>query len=482
MNVLKSNLSAEIPKIELLWTNVSVQEVIKEEFRLDASYFDIEGRHARDVIENCKFPKKRLAGNDGLSSCYLRPRFKRIFLPKSDLPIFQPSQINEISPKEELFISHLTNTDKKKLRVHKGQILVTRSGTVGNCTYVNKTLDGKIFSDDLIRINANSKTDAGFIYTFLKSTLGNKLIQTNKYGAVIKHIEPEHLEDVLIPNPDKEIKESIHKLVIKSFDHLDESNDLIHKAHNLLIEHLKLPPIEKIKIKYFRNSKKTQSYSLNVNDLDNRLDGSYHVPIISSISSHLEKYADEVTTIADDRISEKIVLPGRFKRVYVEKGQGAVFFGGKQLLELNPNGKKYLSLVHHGDRIKDQLQLIENMVLISCSGTIGKIMIVPKHWENWTVNQHIIRIVPKEKNIAGYIYAWLSTDFGQELIKRFTYGAVVDEIDDNHVSQVLIPLLKSKQAQKKINDLVLQANEKRYQAYLLEQKALKELDEKVFYL
>ena len=109
-------------------------------------------------------------------------------------------------------------------------------------------------------------------------------------------------------------------------------------------------------------------------------------------------------------------------------------------------------------------------------------MIVPKHWENWTVNQHIIRIVPKEKNIAGYIYAWLSTDFGQELIKRFTYGAVVDEIDDNHVSQVLIPLLKSKQAQKKINDLVLQANEKRYQAYLLEQKALKELDEKVFYL
>ena len=75
----------------------------------------------------------------------------------------------------------------------------------------------------------------------------------------------------------------------------------------------------------------------------------------------------------------------------------------------------------------------------------------------------------------------ISSDYGYELIKRFTYGSVVDEIDDNHVRQIQIPILKNQDIQKQINDLALQANEKRYQAYLLEQEALKVLDEEVIY-
>jgi type I restriction enzyme S subunit len=41
--------------------------------------------------------------------------------------------------------------------------------------------------------------------------------------------------------------------------------------------------------------------------------------------------------------------------------------------------------------------------------------------------------------------------------------------------------LKNQDIQKQINDLALQANEKRYKAYLLEQEALKVLDEEVIY-
>lgn len=67
------------------------------------------------------------------------------------------------------------------------------------------------------------------------------------------------------------------------------------------------------------------------------------------------------------------------------------------------------------------------------------------------------------------------------LITRYTYGSVVDEIDDNHVRQIPIPLLKDKGIQKRINDLALEANQKRYEAYCLEQEALKIMDEEVIY-
>jgi type I restriction enzyme S subunit len=57
------------------------------------------------------------------------------------------------------------------------------------------------------------------------------------------------------------------------------------------------------------------------------------------------------------------------------------------------------------------------------------------------------------------------------MITRFTYGSVVDEIDDRHISQIPFPFLKNKEKQSEINGIALQANKLRYQAYQLEQEA-----------
>lgn len=142
--------------------------------------------------------------------------------------------------------------------------------------------------------------------------------------------------------------------------------------------------------------------------------------------------------------------------------------------------KKYLSVKHHKKRISEELRLIENMVLVTRSGTIGKVALVPKHWENWIINEHVIRIVPASDSISGYLYVFLSSPYGYELIKRFTYGSVVDEIDDNHVSQIEIPLI-SRDIQDEINRLALEANKLRYEAYKLEQQALIIVNEEVIH-
>lgn len=79
------------------------------------------------------------------------------------------------------------------------------------------------------------------------------------------------------------------------------------------------------------------------------------------------------------------------------------------------------------------------------------------------------------------IYIFLSSECGRILLRRQTYGSVVDMIDNHSLEMIEFPLLKNQDVQKQINDLALQANEKRYQAYLLEQEALKVLDEEVIY-
>ncbi|MYK17659.1 restriction endonuclease subunit S [Candidatus Poribacteria bacterium] len=464
------------------WTSVNVQEVIDSGCRLGASLYSNEGRQARkDLIEKCKWDTVYLCGENGLATAYYRTRFRRVYVDKQAFPIYQPAQINELYPKPSVYLSHSTQTDIDALRVKKGQVLVTCSGTIGNCTYVRNTLDNLIFSHDVIRIEP--KAYSGFIYAFLKSKTGFSIMNTNNYGAVIQHIEPEHLKHVPIPNPPPILKQKIHDLIEESFKLRDESNGLMDEAQILLKMALQLPSIIAFheRAEEFDKMASVLNYSVSSNEVIDRLDGSYYVPIVRAIEQHIARTAGEIVKVRDSRISQSVILPGRFKRVYVEEGNGVPFIGGKQIFELDPNNKKYLSLAQHGDRIKNELTLRENMILITCSGTIGKVAMVPKHWDGWTANQHIIRVVPPNDGIAGYLYAWLSSDYAYPLITRYVHGAVIDEINDWQVSEIAVPLLRDENVQRQINDTVLEANRKRMEAYNLEQEALRVLDEKVIY-
>ena len=92
-----------------------------------------------------------------------------------------------------------------------------------------------------------------------------------------------------------------------------------------------------------------------------------------------------------------------------------------------------------------------------------------------------MRIIPKTENLAGYLFCFLNSIYGKTLIKRETYGAVVDMIDPTNASAILIPILKNQQTQKRINELALQANKLRSEAYYKEQDALKLMNETVIY-
>ena len=473
-------MEIEVNEQPVKWCSVSLSDVVSRGKRLEASVFDVEAKQARALIYNGKYPVAMVGGNEGLTTSYVCGRFKRVWVEKSDMPIFQPSTIVDIKPTPDGYISKRTHTDIDALRVHKGQILMTCSGTIGKVSFVSDTLDGKIFSHDLLRINCIRPEDAGYIYAYLKSAAGNKILLTNSYGAVITHIEPEHLSSVPIPDAPSAIKNRIHDLIIRSYGLRDESNELIDKANELLKEALCLPDVSEFDVDYYKKSAPVDTFSVKLSNMAGRLDASYHVPIVDAITAHLRKYAEEVTTVGDKRISKEVILPVRFKRVYVDEGHGRVLFGGKQIYELDPSGKKYLSVAKH-EKLFKQLEVSQNTTLITRSGTIGKVALVPKHWEHWIPSDHIIRVVPANKDIAGYLNIFLASDYGYQLITRFTYGSVVDEIDDTHVSNIPVPLLKDKAVQKQINDLALEASQKRYEAYTLEQQALRIMDEKVIY-
>lgn len=470
----------EISEAPVKWCSVSLAEMVERGKRLEASVFDVEARQAWDLINNNKYPITSLGGANGLTTSYTCGRFKRIWVMKSEYPIYQPSSVVDIKPTPDGYISKKTKVDIDSLRVHKGQILLTCSGTIGKVSLVSKTLDNAIFSHDLLRIDCKNPVDVGYIYTYLKSKIGSQILITNKYGAVITHIESEHLDTVPIPNAPDTIKSKINDLIIQSYALRDESNALIDQAQALLVKELNLPPISEIKIDTLDKSKSVQTFNVKLSEMAGRADASYHVPIVDAIVDILKKNAAEVTTVGDERISSDVVLPGRFKRVYVEKDYGVKFIGGKEMHQLIPTTEKYLSKKAHKKQLEGSLGIKPYSILTPARGSLGDVELPCKHFYSWAISDNMMQIL-SNKNVCGYLYIFLNSEYGKALIQRFTYGGVVDAIEPFHIQSVEVPILRNQDVQKQINDLALQANEKRYQAYLLEQEALKVLDEEVIY-
>jgi len=477
----ENTIDVETNDIPLKWCSVSLSDVIFRGKRLEASVFDVEAIQALALINNGKYKTVPLYGDQGIvNKAHYGSRLKRNYVTpehENSIGFIGSSEMLDIYPRPVKFM--VDGEKVHDLHVKEGTVLLSRSGTIGNVTFVNKTLSKFLVSEHAIRLECTD--NSGYVYTFLKTKIGKKLVCSNIYGAVIQQIEPAHLTMVPVPDAPKEIKERIHNLIVESFKLRDESNELIDQATALLIDELKLPSISEFKQNNKKNSANVNAFSVKLSNLAGRVDASYHLPTVDKIVEHLKKYAKEVTTIGDERISKQIILAGVFKRTYVEEEYGYPFLGGKEITQLSPKTEKYLSKPIHKKRYEKELKVTENTILVTDRGTIGTTTIVPRHWNGYAVSQNVLKLVPANNNIAGYIYIFLNSEWGTELIRRQTYGSVVDMIDNNSLSSVEIPLLKNQDIQNKINDLALKANQKRYEAYILEKEALKIMDEKVIY-
>lgn len=477
----ENTIDVETNDIPLKWCSVSLSDVIFRGKRLEASVFDVEAIQALALINNGKYKTVPLYGDQGIvNKAHYGSRLKRNYVTpehENSIGFIGSSEMLDIYPRPVKFM--VDGEKVHDLHVKEGTVLLSRSGTIGNVTFVNKTLSKFLVSEHAIRLECTD--NSGYVYTFLKTKIGKKLVCSNIYGAVIQQIEPVHLTMVPVPDAPKEIKERIHNLIVESFKLRDESNELIDQATALLIDELKLPSISEFKQNNIKNSANVNAFSVKLSNLAGRVDASYHLPTVDKIVEHLKKYAKEVTTIGDERISKQIILAGVFKRTYVEEEYGYPFLGGKEITQLSPKTEKYLSKPIHKKRYEKELKVTENTILVTDRGTIGTTTIVPRHWNGYAVSQNVLKLVPANNNIAGYIYIFLNSEWGTELIRRQTYGSVVDMIDNNSLSSVEIPLLKNQDIQNRINDLALKANQKRYEAYILEQEALKIMDEKVIY-
>jgi hypothetical protein len=88
------------------------------------------------------------------------------------------------------------------------------------------------------------------------------------------------------------------------------------------------------------------------------------------------------------------------------------------------------------------LQIREGMTLISCSGAIGRMAYTRPEMDGLWSSQDVLKVVPNpDRILPGYLYAFLSSKFGESLVVGGTYGAIIQHIEPHHIADLPVPRL-----------------------------------------
>ena len=109
------------------------------------------------------------------------------------------------------------------------------------------------------------------------------------------------------------------------------------------------------------------------------------------------------------------------------------------LLSFSKGPERFISIASDVDF--DAFLIRAGWLLVTRSGTLGRVFYVTERFDGWFASDDLIRVIPNRPETAGYLYAWLSTPLAQKQILREGYGGQIDHIDDTHLRTVPVPCL-----------------------------------------
>lgn len=444
--------------------NVESDLLLSGDYRLNTDYYEaLLTSNLFHQTETFSLEEKARIFHPGIT--------KRDYIESKEygIPFLSTSDLQFYEAADNKYVSITTSKKLEDYIVKENTILISRSGTIGNVSLVDKNIDNCAVTEHAIRIVLSDENYIGLVYTFLNSDVGQSIIKGQKSGAVIDEIYDEDIAKLQIPDLAKEIVLKLNELVQNAKDNREKAFKMIEQARSLVLEYNNLPPLSDIKPEtlYTDGEVEIRMTGLDEFTKDFRLDAHFYNPIVKHVLDNIKNFATDYKELGDG-IAEKIFYLNRFTRTFVEKGFGIPYMAGKDIIKIRPTDVAYLSYSETSGL--DDYKLKTGWILMTCSGTLARTCYIYKNYENWVATHDLIRIVTSEDFDSGYLYVFLSTDYGYQQAIKFKHGAVIDHLTPHQIEQIIVPIPSNKQ-QKEIGDLVRKAYELRAEAIQLEDEA-----------
>jgi len=404
----------------------------REGRRLDCGPYMSGALEAKVLLDGLKARKDALQAvtRDGLSGIFHAGRIRRMWVDstKYGQPFLSSTDILQADLSNLPFISKKSVAENPRLPLSPGWTLITRSGTVGRMAYARPDMDGYACSEHVLRVVPDAeKIPPGYLYAYLSSKFGLPLVIGGTYGAIIQHIEPEHIASLPVPRLGKKVEGTAHELIAEAAKLRDEAaaaqRDAIARVQRLL---------------GWTSITSTNIAQAASSTLQRRLDAFHHAPRVVGAREALARRA---AVRLGDKV-ESVFEPNRGPRLKVDDPAfGVPFLSSSEVFRLDPVGD--YSISKRRTPHLDKLLVSERDLLLPRSGQLGGIigravLPLPTYYGH-AASEHLVRVRCKSKEDAFFLWSVFASEPGYLATIGTAFGSSIPSLDCELIANMKVP-------------------------------------------
>jgi restriction endonuclease S subunit len=353
---------------------------------------------------------------------------KKYYTEKNGYKIIAPGDIRN----EVIYINELKVVQPEVVRgkdlISNGDILITASGKSGQIIYVNEALEGCVITSDVIKITLRDKDKGIRLYKFLKSSIGQMLLNSIKIG-VLNKVFVEDIEDLLIPKDFDTYQEDF-------FDYstvYTQAEKLYRSAENIFYRVFDYKGEEK-NLKHFYVTEYLDSH---------RLDPEYYSNFYTELYRVIHKNFDDIKW---QELGELVEIK-KADKPDIRENQKVKYF-------LLADIDQYFSIIKethedfYGNLSNRMRYIVRSGELVtakggSATGTKGHATaLITEKFDSLVTTDALYNLVPKRIN-PYYLLFLFKQPIILNQINMFTKGTIYKLIQRNDFEKIKIPRLRA---------------------------------------
>lgn len=411
-------------------------------------------------------------------------RSKRIYTEREfGLPYLSNSDIAKNNPFESCKYNSIKYAYDETAFLKEGMIVTGRVGAIGQTAYINSELEEikAMGSDNIIRIVAKDPNKSGYLYSYLVSKYGNTFFKKIASGGVQPYVSEDQVKDIPIPIISEEKQEQIHQLIVDSANLRVKANKMISKTKEDLLLELGLTRLTNEEYEYFGNhvqGRKVSSFKVSFNEISPvSINAFNYSRRIKGLENRIKRLPHKL--LSNCLVENGYFSTGSFKRLEINSNNGIKLINQSDIFNSRKIGKNL------SRRAVGNVKLVEyGELLIAGVGTLGegetfcRIVFSNEELENQLVSGEFIRLKTNDDIPSGYLFAWLSTEYGFRLIRSTQSGTKLCRPISELLKRIPVPIL-SREKMLVIDDQIKKAHTDLFIALNKENQAINLIENEI---
>ncbi len=446
--------------------------------RLDPGPYLSGAIEAKAVLVSLRAKKTRLGdltlGGD--AGVFHAGRIGRTYVssPEFGLPFLGSTDILSADLSYLPFLSKRLVEQHPQFLIRKDWSLITRSGNIGRMSFARADMDGMACSEHVMRVIPDLQIiPPGYLYAFLRSRFGVPMITSGTYGAIIQHIEPEHIVDLPVPRLGN-VEQTAHELISEASRLRTFCQHRLNEATSQLFRAVGLRDItgwdwhsDGPDLGFPAKSVNQSSLrALNFN------------PRLGQLITNLK--AVRHREFGDVCLPDTLRRGGRFKRIDADEQFGVELVGQKQLFWSRSEGRFLAKKA-----LPAEVFVEDGSILVAARGTLGESEIFCRAEFVWgqltrkAYSEDLLRIIADKSRIEpGYLFAFVRSESMFRMLRSISTGTKLQDHHPRFLALLPIPIADDA-TREAIHRMVVEGATAKNRALALEDKATNAVEQAI---